>query len=111
MTLFVDYDGWYKDHQGTRQRLSKEVMRVVQTMKVGQKVLIVEEKEDRNPEVEKDDRGKEARIWLVYFSACLSAFADTIIGLSRCCRYCRSIQATLAFRKMSLFTKPPWRRN
>ena len=67
MTLFVDYDGWYKDQQGT-QRLSKEVLRVVQTMKVGQKVLIVEEKEDRNPEDEKEDWGKETRIWLVHFS-------------------------------------------
>jgi hypothetical protein len=55
MTLFVDYDGWYEDYQGTQQRLSKEVLRVVQTMKVGQKVLIVEEKEDRNPEDEKED--------------------------------------------------------
>jgi hypothetical protein len=44
MTLFVNYDGWYEDYQGTPQRLSKEVLRVVQTMKVGQKVLIVEEK-------------------------------------------------------------------
>lgn len=69
MTLFVDYDGWYEDHQGTQQRLSKEVLRVVQTMKVGQKVLIVEEKEDRNPGEEKDDRGKETRIWSVHFSA------------------------------------------
>jgi hypothetical protein len=68
MTLFVDYDGWYEDQQGT-QRLSKEVLRVVQTMKVGQKVLIVEEKEDRNPEDEKEDWGKETRIWLVHFSA------------------------------------------
>jgi hypothetical protein len=54
MTLFVNYDGWYEDEQGT-QRLSKEVLRVVQTMKVGQKVLIIEEKEDRNPEDEKED--------------------------------------------------------
>jgi hypothetical protein len=38
-------------------------------MKVGQKVLIVEEKEDRNPEDEKEDWGKETRIWLVHFSA------------------------------------------
>jgi hypothetical protein len=68
MTLFVNYDGWYEDQQGI-QRLSKEVLRVVQTMKVGQKVLIVEEKEDRNPEDEKEDRGKETRIWLVHFSA------------------------------------------
>ncbi|CAM6001078.1 unnamed protein product [Sphagnum balticum] len=69
ITLFVDYDGWYDDHQGTQQRLSKEVLRVVQTMKVGQKVLIVEEKEDRNPEDEKEDWGNETRIWLVHFSA------------------------------------------
>ena len=69
MTLFVDYDGWYEDQQGT-QRLSKEVLRVVQTMKVGQKVLIIE-KEDRNLEEEKEDRGKEIYIWLVYF-LCLS---------------------------------------
>jgi len=68
MTRFVDYDGWYEDEQGT-QRLSKEVLRVVQTMKVGQKVLIIEEKEDRNPEDEKEDWGKETRIWLVHFSA------------------------------------------
>jgi hypothetical protein len=68
MTLFVNYDGWYEDEQGT-QRLSKEVLRVVQTMKVGQKVLIIEEKEDRNPEDEKEDWGKETRIWLVHFSA------------------------------------------
>ena len=69
MTLFVDYDGWYEDHQGTQQCLSDEVLRVVQKMKVGQKVLITEEKEDRNPEEEKEDNGKEARIWLVHFSA------------------------------------------
>jgi hypothetical protein len=68
MTLFVDYDGWYEDHQGTQQRLSKEVLRVVRRMKVGQKLLIVEEKEDRNSEEEKEDRGKETRIWLVHFS-------------------------------------------
>ncbi|KAH6667756.1 hypothetical protein B0J14DRAFT_567126 [Halenospora varia] len=65
MTLFVGYDGWYEDHQSIQQRLSKEVLRVVQTMKVGQKVLIVEEKEDRNPEEEKADRGRETRIWVV----------------------------------------------
>jgi hypothetical protein len=69
MTLFVDYNGWYEDHQGTQQRLSKEVLRVVQTMKVGQKVLIIEEQEDRTLEEEKEDRGKETRIWLVHFSA------------------------------------------
>ena len=62
MTLFVDYNGLYEDYQGTQQRLSNEVLRVVQTMKVGQKVLIIE-KEDRNPEEEKEDRGKETRIW------------------------------------------------
>ncbi|KAG4412400.1 hypothetical protein IFR04_014468 [Cadophora malorum] len=65
MTLFVDYDGWYEDHQGTQQCLSDEVLRVVQEMKVGQKVLITEEKEDRNPEEEKEDNGKETRIWVV----------------------------------------------
>ncbi|KAF4632745.1 hypothetical protein G7Y89_g5381 [Cudoniella acicularis] len=65
ITLFVDYDGWYDDHQGTQQRLSKEVLRVVQTIKVGQKVLIVEEKENRNLEDEKEDWGKETRIWVV----------------------------------------------
>jgi hypothetical protein len=53
MTLFVDYDGWYEDHQGTQQCLSKEILRVVQKMKLGQKVLIIEEKEDRNPEEER----------------------------------------------------------
>ncbi|KAG4427005.1 hypothetical protein IFR05_017512, partial [Cadophora sp. M221] len=58
MTLFVDYDGWYGEHQGIQQRLSKEVLRVVKTMQVGHKVLIVE-KEDRNSEEEKEDRGKE----------------------------------------------------
>jgi hypothetical protein len=68
MTLFVDYDGWYEDRQGTQQRLSKEVLRAVQAMRVGQKVLIIEE-EDRNPEEEKEDRGNETRIWLVHFSA------------------------------------------
>jgi len=60
MTLFNDYDDWYEDHQGTQQRLSSEVLRVVQTMKAGQKVLIIGEKEDR---------GKETRIWLVHFPA------------------------------------------
>jgi hypothetical protein len=68
MTLFVDYDGWYEDQQGTQQGLSKEVLSVFQTMKVGQKVLIVKEKEDRDPEDEKEDWGKETRIWLVHFS-------------------------------------------
>ncbi|KAH9209995.1 hypothetical protein DL95DRAFT_393930 [Leptodontidium sp. 2 PMI_412] len=65
MTLFVDYDGWYEDHQGTQQCLSDEVLRVVQKMTVGQKVLITEGKEDRNPEEEKEDNGKETRIWVV----------------------------------------------
>ena len=68
MTLFVDYDGWYRDHQGTQQRLSNEVLRVVQTMKAGQKVLIIEG-EDRNPEEEKEDRETEMRLWFVHFSA------------------------------------------
>jgi hypothetical protein len=68
MTLFVDYDGWYEDQQGTQQGPSKEVLSVFQTMKVGQKVLIVKEKEDRDPEDEKEDWGKETRIWLVHFS-------------------------------------------
>ncbi len=39
ITLFVNYDGWYKDQQGTQQRLSKEVLSVFQTMKVGLSVL------------------------------------------------------------------------
>jgi hypothetical protein len=65
MTLFVNYNGWYEDHQGTQQRLSNEVLGVVQTMQVCQEVLIIEEKEDRNPEEEKEERGKETRIWLV----------------------------------------------
>lgn len=69
MTLFVSYDGWYEDHQGTQQRLSNEVLRVVQKMKVGQRVLIVGDKEDGNIAEEKEDREKETRIWLVYFSA------------------------------------------
>lgn len=64
MTLFVDYDGLYEDHQGTQQRLSSKVLRVIQTMKVGQKVLIIEE-EDRNPEEEKEDREKEICLWVV----------------------------------------------
>jgi hypothetical protein len=68
MTLFVGYDGWYEDHQGTLQRLSNEVLRVVQTMQVCQEVLIIEEKEDGILEEEKEDKGKETRIWLVYFS-------------------------------------------
>jgi len=67
MTLFVYYNGWYEDQQSTH-RLSKEVLRVVQTMKVGQKVLIVEN-QGRNPEDEKEDWRKETRIWLVHFSA------------------------------------------
>ncbi|KAH9205062.1 hypothetical protein DL95DRAFT_397989, partial [Leptodontidium sp. 2 PMI_412] len=65
MTLFVDYNGWYKDHQEKRQRLSNEVLRVVQKMEVGQKVLITEEKEDRSLEEEKGEKGKETRIWVV----------------------------------------------
>lgn len=62
MTLFVNYNGLYKDYQGTQQRLSNKVLRVVQTIKVSQKVLIIE-KEDKNLEEEKEDKGKETQIW------------------------------------------------
>ncbi|KAH8772327.1 hypothetical protein BGZ57DRAFT_895222 [Hyaloscypha finlandica] len=58
ITLLVDNDGSYED-QGTKQRLSSEVLRVVRTMKVGQKVLI--------PEEEKEDG--QTHIWSVHFSA------------------------------------------
>ena len=66
MTLLIDNDGSYED-QSAKHRFSSEVLRVVQTMEVGQKVLIIEE-DDRNI---KDEEGseKETRIWFVHFSA------------------------------------------
>jgi hypothetical protein len=103
VTLFVDYDGWYEDDEGTH-RLANEVLRAVQTMTIGQKVLIIEEK-DRNPEKDKDNREKETLIWLDSL-LCHSTFADTIIGLFRYCRCCRSVQATLALDKMSRSREP-----
>jgi hypothetical protein len=48
-------------------------------------LLLVKE---RNPEEE--GRGKEIRIWLVYF-LCLSTFANIIIGLLRYYKYCGSV--------------------
>ena len=60
MKLLTDNDGLYED-QGIKHRLSSEVLRVIQTMKVSQKVLIVE-KEDRNPEEEKKVIENETRI-------------------------------------------------
>jgi hypothetical protein len=44
MTLFVSYDGSYEDDQGKRQYLVSTVLKVVQSMKEGQKVFIIEEK-------------------------------------------------------------------
>ncbi|ESZ98567.1 hypothetical protein SBOR_1017 [Sclerotinia borealis F-4128] len=62
VTLSIDYDGWYEDHKGAHC-LSDKVLRVIQTMKVGQKVLIIAN-ENGNLGVEKKDRRKEMRICL-----------------------------------------------
>ncbi|KAH8792194.1 hypothetical protein F5882DRAFT_437771 [Hyaloscypha sp. PMI_1271] len=80
VTLLVGYDGWYEDHQGTQQCLSDKVLRVVQEMKVGQKVLITKEKEDRNLEEEKEDNGKETRICACGLGRIFSSICCKFLG-------------------------------
>jgi hypothetical protein len=58
MTLFASYDGSYEDNQGKRQYLFSTVLKVVQSMKEGQKVLIIEEKGDEMEEEEEEARDK-----------------------------------------------------
>jgi hypothetical protein len=58
MTLFASYDGLYEDDRGTRQYLFSTVLKVVQSMKEGQKVLIIEEKGDEMEEEEREARDK-----------------------------------------------------
>jgi hypothetical protein len=56
MTLFASYDGSYEDDQGNRQYLFSTVLKVVQSMKEGQKVLIIEEKGDKMEGEEEEAR-------------------------------------------------------
>ncbi|KAF4625873.1 hypothetical protein G7Y89_g12289 [Cudoniella acicularis] len=58
MTLFASYDSSYKDDHGTRQYLFSIVLKVVQSIKEGQKVLIIEEKGDEIEEEEREARDK-----------------------------------------------------
>ena len=58
MTLFASYDGSYEDDQGKRQHLFSTVLKVVQSMKEGQKVLIIEEKGDEMEEEEEEAQDK-----------------------------------------------------
>ena len=46
MTLSVSSDGSYEDEQGRKQYLLKPVLKAIQSMIVGQKILIVEERVD-----------------------------------------------------------------
>lgn len=57
-TLFVSYDGSYDDDQGKRQYLVSTVLKVVQSMKEGQKVFIIEEKGDEMEGEEEEVRDK-----------------------------------------------------
>jgi hypothetical protein len=54
MTLFAFYNNSYKDDQGKRQYLFSTILKVVQLMKEGQKVLIIEEKCDEIEEEEEE---------------------------------------------------------
>ncbi|KAL5324767.1 hypothetical protein ACEPPN_005884 [Leptodophora sp. 'Broadleaf-Isolate-01'] len=69
MTLFASYDGSYEDDQGKRQHLFSTVLKVVQSMKEGQKVLIIEEKGDEMEEEEEaqdkllTEGLREKRMW------------------------------------------------
>jgi hypothetical protein len=54
MTLFASYDDSYKDDQGKQQYLFSTILKVVQSMKEGQKVLIIEEKYDEIKEEEEE---------------------------------------------------------
>ncbi|KAF4632607.1 hypothetical protein G7Y89_g5518 [Cudoniella acicularis] len=72
MTLFASYDGSYKDDQGKREYLVSIVLKVVQSIKEGQKVLIIEEKGDEIEEEEGEARDKllieglrGKRMWVV----------------------------------------------
>ena len=54
-TLLASYDGSYEDDQGKEQCLISTVLKVVQLMKEGQKVLIIE--------MELEEGAKGNRIW------------------------------------------------
>jgi hypothetical protein len=62
VTLSAAHDGSYKDDQGKQQHLSDIVLEAIQGMKIGQKVLIVAEKEEKDREEFLGKRGKERRI-------------------------------------------------
>jgi hypothetical protein len=66
--ISVGYDGSYEDNHGIRQRIPREVLRVVRMMKEGQKVLVIKEREDNSSDEDKENREEETRIWLVHFS-------------------------------------------
>lgn len=61
MTLSVNYDGSYEDDQGERQYLPNNILKALQFMNEGQKVLIVEE-EEKHPEEFRGSLGMEKRI-------------------------------------------------
>jgi hypothetical protein len=69
ITLFASYDGSYKDDQGKRQYLFSTVFKAVQSMKEGQKVLIIEEVNEMEEEKEKarekllTEGAKGKRMW------------------------------------------------
>jgi hypothetical protein len=63
MTLYVDYNGWYEDVEGKPQRLSDQVLRVLHTMEIGQKVLIVESIEYTYLGEGKEECRGETRVW------------------------------------------------
>ena len=57
--LLASYNGSYEDDQGKRQYLSSTVLKAVQSMKEGQKVLIIEMELD---EMEKEEEKTEQKL-------------------------------------------------
>jgi hypothetical protein len=58
MTVFASNDGSYKDEQGKRQSLFGTVLKAVQSMTEGQKILIVGEQVDEIEEEQENARGE-----------------------------------------------------
>ncbi|KAG9229476.1 hypothetical protein BJ875DRAFT_488888 [Amylocarpus encephaloides] len=83
INLSMDYNGYYKDQNMERQRVCDVVLTTIRTMKVGQKVLIVEEDVDREEFFENGEIPE--RLWVVQLSQIngriFSRFQDMAIEL------------------------------
>lgn len=62
LTLLVAPDGTYEDDQGEQYHAPDAVLPVISRMRIGQKVLILEERKDKNREEYRKEGRREGNV-------------------------------------------------